>query len=257
MKKIFSTLIILLNFNAFAAKGEPYNWQMGLQKAASPVMEKLAGFHDILLYLCIGIVSMVFFLLAYVILKFNRRANPTPSKTTHNVVIEIIWTVIPVIILIIIAIPSFKILYYMDKEPQADMTVKIVGYQWYWQYQYPDNGNFEFDSYMIKDEDLKPGQLRLLEVDNRLVLPIDTNVRILITSNDVIHSWAVPSFGIKTDAIPGRVNETWVRIREPGTYFGQCSEICGVGHGFMPIAVQAVSKQEFNKWIQKAQKKFS
>jgi len=254
---LFILFTVGLNIYSMASQGAPKMWQMNFQKAASPVMERLSEFHDILLVMCVSIVGLVFFLIGYVIIRFNKKANPVPSATTHNVMIEIIWTIIPVFILIAIAIPSFKLLFFMEKEPGTDLTIKVVGHQWYWKYQYPDNGNFEFDSYMIKDEDLKPGQLRLLDVDNRIVLPINKNVKVLITGGDVIHSWAVPSLGIKTDAVPGRVNETWLRITDPGVYYGQCSEICGVGHGFMPIAIEAVTQDKFDEWAVTAKKKFS
>lgn len=255
--KFLTFLFIIATSLACFADGIPNDWQMGFQPASSPVMEKLEGLHDLLLVICFGIVALVFFLIGYIIIKFNKKSNPVPYGPSHNVLIEVIWTVIPVIILLVIAVPSFKILYYMDREPKSDMVLKVVGNQWYWSYQYPDHGNFEFDSTLIKDEDLKPGQLRLLEVDNRVVLPVGATVKVLITASDVIHSWAVPSLGIKMDAIPGRVNETWVKINEPGVYYGQCSELCGVGHGFMPIAVQAVPKEEFVKWTKEAKKKFS
>jgi cytochrome c oxidase subunit 2 len=169
----------------------------------------------------------------------------------------VLWTVVPVIILVIIAVPSFKVLYYMDKTQDAEMTLKVTGRQWYWDYSYPDQGDIGFSSYMIPDEEIKPGQKRLLEVDNRIVLPIDTNIRILVTAGDVIHSWAMPALGIKKDAIPGRINETWARIDKEGVYYGQCSEICGTNHGFMPIAIEAVSKERFQQWVEEAKVKFA
>jgi len=246
LKSFFYITLILLTseVNAYS----PHNWQMNLQDAASPVMEQLVAFHQFVLYIIVAIVIFVFALLAYVCIRFSKKNNPIPSTTSHNILIEIIWTVIPVIILIVITVPSIKILYFMEKKFDPDITLKVVGHQWYWEYEYPDHG-FSFDSYLIKDEDLKPGQLRLLEVDNRVIVPVETNVKVLLTSYDVIHSWAVPSLGLKTDAVPGRVNETWFRITKPGVYYGQCSEICGVGHGFMPIAVQAVTKPEFEQWL--------
>jgi cytochrome c oxidase subunit 2 len=195
-------------------------------------------------------------LLAYVIFKFNAKANPIPATFSHNVLIEIIWTVIPVMIIVIIAIPSFRILRMAEKIPQADMIIKVVGYQWYWHYIYPDN-NIEFDSYLITDKNLKSGQKRLLEVDNRIVIPENVTVKFLITAGDVIHSFAVPSLGIKMDAVPGRTNETWTKISKKGVYYGQCSELCGVNHGFMPIAIEVVSKEDFDKWIINAKTKFS
>lgn len=241
------------------ADGIPKNWQLGFQEAASPVMQRLASFHDYLLIIIFGISIFVLLLLAYVCIRFSRKNNPTPSKTTHNVLIEIIWTLIPALILVSIAIPSFKNLYYMDKDHKTDMSIKVVAHQWYWSYEYNSetHGDFGFDSYMINDSDIKPGQIRLLDVDNPVVLPVETDVKIIITSADVIHSWAIPALGIKIDAIPGRVNETWLRINKKGTYYGQCSELCGTGHGFMPIAIRAVEKEEYNKWLAESKSKFS
>lgn len=232
------------------------NWQITFQEAASPVMQELASFHNFLLYIICSIVVLVFGLLIYVCIRFHRKNNPVPSTNAHNTTIEIIWTVIPIFILIAIAIPSFRILYFMEQDKDPDMTIKVVGHQWYWSYEYPDHKNIGFDSYMIKDEDIQPGQLRLLSVDNNLVVPVGANVKVLVTSGDVIHSWAVPSLGVKMDAIPGRTNETWFKVLKPGMYYGQCSELCGVGHGFMPIAIEAVSKENFELWLKYAQKKF-
>lgn len=256
MKKIFwllSIFAILVSFPSFA--DQPHPWQLGFQEAASPVMEQINSFHNLLLVIITIISLFVLALLAYVCFRFSEKKNPVPSKTTHNTFLEIAWTVIPVLILIFIAIPSFRLLYFMDKTEitEADMTLKVIGYQWYWGYEYPDNGNIAFDSYMIADEDLKPDQLRLLEVDNRVVLPVNTNIRIQITAADVLHAWAVPAFGIKMDAVPGKLNEVWVRIDRPGVYRGQCSELCGVNHAFMPIVIEAVSKEEFNQWVQRKQ----
>ncbi|MDH5798636.1 MAG: cytochrome c oxidase subunit II, partial [Paracoccaceae bacterium] len=189
--------------------------------------------------------------------KFNEKANPTPSKTTHNTLLEIVWTAVPVLILVAIAVPSFRLLYFADRTQDAEMTLKIVGHQWYWSYEYPDHGNFGFDSFMVAEEDLEDGDLRLLTVDNKVVLPVDTNIRLLMASEDVIHNWAMPAFGIKLDTVPGRVNETWVRIDQEGLYHGQCSELCGVNHGFMPIQVQAVSKEAYAEWVKGAQEEFA
>jgi len=250
---LFIIFILGFAFCNLSNAYSPHNWQLNLQEAGSPVMEQLAAFHQFVLYIIISIVLFVFALMAYVCVRFSKKNNPIPSTTSHNIFIEIVWTVIPVIILIIITFPSIKILHFMEKRFDPDITLKVVGHQWYWEYEYPDH-DFSFDSYMIKDEDLKPGQLRLLEVDNRVVVPVETNVKVLLTSYDVIHSWAVPSLGLKTDAVPGRINETWFRITKPGVYYGQCSEICGVGHGFMPIAVQAVTKPEFEQWLLKFKK---
>ena len=196
-------------------------------------------------------------LLVYVMVRFRESRNPVPSKTAHNTTIEVLWTVLPVLILVGIAIPSFRLLYLQDRVENPEMTIKAIGRQWYWSYEYPDNGNFTFDAYMVKDADLKPGQMRLLEVDNAVVVPVDTNVRLYTTASDVLHAWTIPAFGIKVDAVTGRLNESWFRVTKPGTYYGQCSELCGVGHAFMPITVKAVSKEEFTQWVAEAQGKFS
>lgn len=240
----------------------PRPWQLNFQKPASELMEKLVHFHDFLMVIITVITVFVLLLLVYVCVRFNKKANPIPSKTSHNTLIEVIWTAVPVLILVAIAIPSLKILYFANVIPEADMTLKVVGHQWYWQYEYPEAKDetkdaFSFDSYIIKDADIKGEQKRLLEVDNRVVLPVKTNIRILLTSADVIHDWAMPALGIKEDAVPGRINETWVNIERPGVYYGQCSELCGVGHGFMPIVIEAVSKERYQEWLEEAKKKFA
>src|SRR5690606_27045293 len=183
---------------------------------------------------------------------YRASRSPVPSRRTHNTALEIAWTAIPVLILVVIAIPSFKLLYFMDRAVAPEMTLKAVGHQWYSRYEYPDHGDFTFDAYMIADQDLQEGQLRLFDVDNRVVLPVDTDVRVLTTATDVIHSWAVPALGIKLDAIPGKVNETWVRIERPGIYYGQCSELCGAYHGVMPVVIEAVSKEESDARVEPA-----
>lgn len=255
MKILLITILLLLSANCFA--DQPHAWQMMFQAPASPLMEELDKFHDFLLIISGMIVFTVAALLAYVCIRFNAKANPIPATFSHNLLIEIIWTIIPIIILIIIAVPSFRILRFAEKIPPSEMTIKVVGYQWYWHYIYPDHDNIEFDSYMITDANLKAGQMRLLEVDNRLVIPENTTVKFLITAADVIHSFAIPSLGIKMDAVPGRINETWTRIAKQGVYYGQCSELCGVNHGFMPIAIEVVSKEAFEKWQVSAKAKFS
>jgi len=255
MKNLLITTLLLLSSNCFA--DQPHAWQMMFQTPASPLMEELDKFHDFLLIISGMIVFTVAALLAYVCIRFNAKANPIPATFSHNLLIEIIWTIIPIIILIIIAVPSFRILRFAEKIPPSEMTIKVVGYQWYWHYIYPDHNNIEFDSYMITDANLKAGQMRLLEVDNRLVIPENTTVKFLITAADVIHSFAIPALGIKMDAVPGRINETWTRIAKQGVYYGQCSELCGVNHGFMPIAIEVVSKEEFEKWQVTAKAKFS
>jgi len=241
-----------------ALADKPVPWQLGLQKPVSPVARDIYWFHnDFVLWIITAIAVFVLGLLGYIIWRFNAANNPTPSKTSHNTLIEVIWTVVPVLILVAIAIPSFKLLYFMDKAQNAEMTLKVTAHQWYWTYEYPDHGDIKFDSYMIPDKDIKPGQQRLLEVDNPVVLPVGVTVRLLIASSDVMHSWFVSAIGVQEYGNPGRVNEKWVRIDTPGTYYGQCNQICGVNHGFMPIAVQAVSKENFAKWVEEAKKKFA
>ena len=240
---------------AFAT--EPQPWEMGMQPAATPVKERIHDLHNLLLVIITLITVFVLTLLVYVIWRFNERRNPTPSRTTHNTLIEVLWTVVPVVILVIIAIPSFGLLYYMDKTQKADMTIKVTGHQWYWSYDYPDNGNISFDSNGIPEADLKPGQRRLLEVDNQLVVPVNTNIRILIAGTDVLHSWFIPSLGVQMYAVIGRLNETWMNVEKEGVYYGQCNQLCGVNHAFMPIAVHAVSKEEFARWVEEAKKKYA
>lgn len=240
-----------------ALADKPHPWQMNFQDAATPVAESLRSLHDGLLIVITAITLFVTALLAYVMVRFRESRNPVPSKTAHNTTIEVLWTVLPVLILVGIAIPSFRLLYLQDRVENPEMTIKAIGRQWYWSYEYPDHGNFTFDSYMVKDADLKPGQMRLLEVDNQVVVPVDTNVRLYTTASDVLHAWTIPAFGIKIDAVTGRLNESWFRVTKPGTYYGQCSELCGVGHAFMPITVRAISKAEFEQWIAEARGKFN
>ncbi len=219
-------------------------------------MDDIAWFHDFLLWLTAAIALFVLVLLAIVVLRFNVRANPVPSRTTHNTTIEILWTVVPVLILVTVAVPSFRLLFYQLKIPPADVTVKVTGKQWFWSYSYPDS-KFEFDSLMLQDKDRKPGQPRLLAVDNEMVVPVNKVVRVQVIGADVIHSFAVPSFGIKIDAIPGRLNETWFKAEREGMYYGQCSQLCGRDHAFMPIAVHVVSEKEYTAWLEQAKKKYA
>ncbi|MCH7633768.1 MAG: cytochrome c oxidase subunit II [Proteobacteria bacterium] len=249
--------LFILGAGGAVSAGAPEPWQLGFQAPASPVMTDINDLHNFLLWIIIVIALFVTGLLLFVVIRFGAKRHPVPTRTTHNTVIEVIWTVVPIMILAVIAVPSFRLLYFMDRIEAPEMTLKAIGHQWYWSYEYPDHGNFTFDSTMIPDEDIKPGQKRLLEVDNRVILPVDTNIRILMTSTDVIHAWAVPAFGVKTDTIPGRLSEAWVRIDREGVYYGQCSELCGIHHGFMPIAVEAVSKEAFKKWVETAKKKFA
>jgi cytochrome c oxidase subunit II len=233
---------------------EPHPWQLGFQEAATPVKERIADLHNELLIIITLITIFVVGLLGYVFWRFNERANPVPTRTSHNTLIELLWTVIPVLILVIIAIPSFKLMYYMDRTQKADMTIKVTGHQWYWQYEYPDYKDVGFDSNIIPEDQIKPGQKRLLDVDNPLIVPVGANVRVLIAGSDVMHSWFVPSFGVQMYAVVGRLNETWFNVEKEGTYYGQCNQICGINHAFMPIVVQAVSKDNFAKWIADKQK---
>ncbi len=241
--------LLLTASPALATHSHP--WQLWFQEAASPSAEHIQFLYTFVLWIVVAITVFVMFLLLYVIVRFNKRANPVPSQTSHNVLIEIIWTVVPVLILLVIAVPSFRLLYFTDRTPNPEMTLKVTGYQWYWGYEYPDNGGVNFLSYMVpeKDIDKSKDQVRLLSTDNVVVLPLDTNIQILTTAADVIHAFAVPSLGIKIDAMPGHTNETWVRITKPGTYYGQCSELCGKDHAYMPIEIHAVPKDEFNAWI--------
>ncbi len=252
-----SVLLTVLAVAFPAVAGEPVEWGLNLQPAVTSSAERIHDFHNMLLVIITGITLFVLVLLIYVVIRFNKRANKTPSNVTHNVLLEVIWTVIPVVILIVIAVPSFKLLYKNDRIVEPEMTLKVSGYQWYWGYEYPDHDGISFNSYMIPADELQPGQVRLLSTDNPIVLPIDTDIAILVTGKDVIHSWTIPAFGVKIDAIPGRTNETWFRIDKPGTYFGQCSEICGKDHAFMPIEVKAVPKEEFEAWVEKAKEEFA
>jgi cytochrome c oxidase subunit 2 len=248
-----------------ASADQPRPWEMTFQEAASPSMEQITSFHNELLVIITLITLFVLALLIYAMVRFGKSRNPNPTRTAHNTVLEVTWTVIPVLILVFIAIPSFKLLYFTNVVPPADMTLKVTGHQWYWSYVYPDQGGFGFDA-LVKcrtEEDCaasagpdgsKP--VRLLDTDNAVVLPVNTTVRVQITADDVIHSWAVPSLGVKTDSVPGRLNETWLKIEREGMYYGQCSELCGMDHGFMPIAIKAVSKEAFDAWAkEQAEKK--
>lgn len=256
MKKILLTLTtFFISFEAMA--NQPKDWQLGFQEAASESMRDIISFHDnLLLPIIVAISAFVLFLMLYVCIKFRASANPNPSKRTHNVAVEVLWTLIPCLILIVIAVPSFKILYKQDAIPKADLTIKAIGYQWYWGYEYPDE-NIIFDSYMVEDKDLKADQPRLLAVDNEVVVPVNKVVKVLITANDVLHAWALPSFGVKRDAVPGRINETWFKAEKVGTYYGQCSELCGIKHAFMPITVKVVSEEEYQEWLMDARVKFA
>ncbi|MGI9438860.1 MAG: cytochrome c oxidase subunit II [Parvibaculales bacterium] len=235
-----------------ASASQPADWQLGFQEAATQNMTMITDFNDFLLILMTIITLFVLGLMLYVMVRFRARANPTPSTTTHNTLVEVVWTVVPIVILVVIAIPSFRLLYFQRDIPEADMTVKAVGYQWYWGYEYPDHGDFAFDSLMLTDDE-RGDQPRLLATDTAMVVPVDTTVRVIVTAADVLHAFAMPAFGLKMDAVPGRLNETWFKAEKTGTFYGQCSELCGIRHAFMPIRIKVVSKVEFAEWVEEAQ----
>ena len=256
MHKLILNILLLSTPTCLLAE-QPKDWQLGFQKAASSGMEDIVWFHDYMLVPIItAITAFVLFLVIYACIRFRASRNPVASQTSHNTFIEVLWTLVPCLILIIMAVPSFKILYEQDEIPPADVTIKAVGYQWYWGYEYPDE-NIIFESYMIEEKDLEPGQPRLLTVDNEIVVPVNKVVKVLITANDVLHAWALPSFGVKRDAVPGRINETWFKADRTGTFYGQCSELCGIKHAFMPITVNVVSQEEYVKWLDEAKQKFA
>ena len=255
---VVGTALVTAGGTAFAELGQPAPWEFRLQGSATQVMDDITSFHNWLLVTITLITLFVLALLAIIVVKFNAKANPVPSRTTHNTLIEVAWTLIPVLILVAIAVPSFRLLFLELDIPKADLTIKATGKQWYWSYAYPDNGKFEFDSLLACDEArLKCEQPRLLTVDNEVVVPVNKVVRVETTGADVIHSFAVPAFGIKIDAIPGRLNETWFKATKLGTYYGQCSELCGKDHAFMPITVRVVNDTDFSAWVEAAKKKFA
>jgi cytochrome c oxidase subunit 2 len=256
-KLIYKIFLFLAFFNSTNSSFASVNWQLGFNDSVTSVMSDIVHLHDrILLPIIVAISVFVLFLLLYSIFKFRASKNPIPSKTSHNTFIEIMWTVIPCLILIVIAVPSFRLLYKQDIIPKADVTIKATGYQWYWGYEYPDQ-NIAFDANMIETKNLKPNQPRLLETDNHVVVPVNKVIKVLITANDVLHAWAVPSFGVKRDAVPGRINETWFKAEKEGVYYGQCSELCGSRHAFMPITVRVVSDKQYNEWLKESKIKFA
>jgi cytochrome c oxidase subunit 2 len=247
---IFCTV---LSANSFAA---PQKWQLGFQEAATKLMSDITWLHNIIMFVITFIVIFVVVAMVYICVRFNSKTNPVAATFSHNVKLEIFWTIVPTIILLVIAIPSFRLLDSAEHYPKPDFTIKVIGNQWYWNYQYPDHGGFKYDSNMLSDAELKDGQKRLLDVDNPIVIPAGANVQFLITSQDVIHSFAMPSAGIKMDAVPGRTNAVSIQIDKIGTYYGQCSELCGINHAFMPIMLKVVTQEEFQYWITASQKKF-
>ncbi len=237
---------------AFAQAPKP--WEVGMQPAANLIKQKIIDLHDLVFWIIALTTVFVAALLVVVMVRFNAKANPVPSRTSHHTGLEIAWTVIPVLLLVVMSIPSFRLIYYQDRTPNPDLTIKVVAHQWYWEYAYPDQGDFSIESRYVRDEDLKPGQLRLLDVDNQMVVPVGKNIRILTSSPEVIHSFFVPSLGVQRYAIPGRTIETWFSVDRPGVYYGQCNQICGADHSKMPIAVHAVSEQEFKTWTEQQKK---
>jgi cytochrome c oxidase subunit 2 len=236
---------------------QPVPWEMGMQPAFSPVKAQIISLHNLVMVIITLITIFVAALLVYASFRFSAKRNPVASRTSHNTVLEIAWTTIPVLILVIIAIPSFRLVYYEDRAVDPDMTLKVTGHQWYWHYAYPDAGGLQFDSYIVDDKDLKEGQPRLLTVDNQVVLPVGKKIRILTTSADVIHSFFIPSLGVQRYAIPGHTIETWVQITQPGDYYGECNQICGTNHSRMPISIHAVPPAEFTAWLASAKTKFA
>tara|TARA_Y100000022_G_scaffold26007_3_gene19685 strand:- start:10645 stop:11472 length:828 start_codon:yes stop_codon:yes gene_type:complete len=254
---IFSALILLVA-NSHATETLPKDWQLGFSEPATELMSDVISFHSyILMPIITGISILVLALLLYIVYRYNSNRNHTASMTTHNTLIEVLWTVIPVILLIIIAIPSFRILYTAETIPKADLTIKAIGNQWYWSYEYPDYDDFSFDANMLQDDELSDPSLRLLETDTQIVVPVNKVVKLLITSNDVLHAWTIPAFAVKKDAVPGRLNETWFKAEKTGTYYGQCSELCGPKHAFMPINVKVVSQDEFDDWLNFAKEEYA
>ena len=264
LKIILSSFISLFISNqALSAEniGAAHPWGLNLREAFSPVMAEMVSFHNALIWLIVIISLFVLALLVIIVVKFNTKANPKASKTTHNTFIEIAWTAIPVLILVVMAVPSFKLLYKSDVVPEAHMTVKAIGHQWYWSYEYPDHGNFTYDAWLVQDKEDMEGEerpfTRLLTTDTRVVVPVGKVIRVQMTSTDVLHSWAVPSLGVKKDAVPGRLNELWFEADREGIFYGQCSELCGTNHGFMPIEVHAVSEEEFLAWVEDSKEKYA
>ena len=235
----------------------PRPWQIGMQVAHSPVQARIESLHTLVLWIITLVTLLVGVLLVWVMVRYNAQRNPVPSRTAHHTLLEVAWTVVPVLILASIVIPSFRLVYYEDRTQNADLTVKVTGHQWYWEYTYPDRGNIDFTSYIVKDADLKPGEPRLLTVDNPVVVPAGKNIRVLTTSADVIHSFFIPSLGVQRYAIPGRSIETWFRADQPGEYHGECNQICGTNHSFMPIVIKAVTPADFDAWVQQARTRFA
>jgi cytochrome c oxidase subunit 2 len=261
LRRVFATLLLATatigGLAGTALAQVPRNWELGMQAAGSPVQQQIESLNDIVMVIITVITLLVAALLVWVMIRYNAKRNPTPSQVSHHTGLEIAWTVIPVLILVGIAIPSFRLVFYEDRTQNADLTIKVTGHQWYWEYAYPDNGPLDFTSYEVQDADLKAGQLRKLSANNPLVLPVGKNVRILTTSGDVIHSFFIPSLGVQRYAIPGQTIETWVRVDRPGDYYGECNQICGANHSNMPIMIHAIPADQFNAWVAQAKTKFA
>jgi cytochrome c oxidase subunit 2 len=256
-KAVAATALSAAGLWAGAAAAEPRPWEIDFQPAVTAVMQNIEDFHRLLLYIITAISLFVLALLLWVMVRYNRGRNPTPSKTAHNTVLEVMWTIVPVIILVIIAIPSFKLLYYEADMPKPDLTIKAIGKQWFWSYEYPRE-KVQFDTLVLSDANAaKKHEPRLLGTDNQVVVPVNKVVQVITTGADVIHSWAVPAFGVKMDAVPGRLNSTWFKATKTGTYYGQCSELCGARHAFMPIEVKVVNQSDYDSWLAGAKKKFA
>lgn len=266
-KKIYLMIVMILAtfvgsvFAGFAAQDGIYSaapGQLGFIEPATPIMSETVAFHDFLMWIISAITIFVTLVMIYIFVKFNAKSNPVASKTTHNSFLEIVWTAVPVLILVVIAIPSFRLLYNQDVIPEADVTIKAIGNQWYWSYEYLDHEEIMFDSIMLDDsEAAAAGHPRLLGTDTRVVVPVNKVVRVQVTANDVIHSWTIPAFGSKVDAVPGKLNETWFKATKEGLYHGQCSELCGIRHGFMPIMVEVVSEAEYAEWLEWAKEEYA
>ena len=257
---IFSSLFSNLSNANEEGLGVPTNWGIDLQNPISEVAKDVYDMHFFVLVIITLITLFVLALLVWVCYRYSEKNNKNPSKTVHNTLIEILWTAIPVLILVVIAVPSFKLLYKQDVIPEPDLTIKAIGYQWYWGYEYPDHGNFSYEAFMLQGEDeVEDGRpfKRMLTTDTIVVVPVNKIVRVQVTAADVLHSWAVPAFSVKTDAVPGRLNETWFKAEKTGIYYGMCSELCGVNHQSMPIEIHVVSNDEFVEWVSEAQKKYA
>jgi cytochrome c oxidase subunit 2 len=255
--RFIATIIMGLGLaSQLAFADQPRPWGLWTQDAASPIMRQISELHGEITVIILAILAFVFLLMGWIMIRFHHKRQPVAHQWSHNTVLEVVWTLIPVLILVAVAFPSFKLLYAMDRTEKADYTVKVTGHQWYWSYNYPDQ-NISFDANMVQDDSLQPGQPRLLTSDNPVVVPVGAVVRVVATADDVIHSWSVPAFGVKIDAVPGRLNETWFKAEQAGTYYGQCSQLCGINHGFMPIEIHAVPKEEFDAWVESNAQKSS